>query len=141
VAIFVIVWALLIVMAITRKIGLMKLIILLLSPLMRLSGVGPKATMITVIGMVMGLGYGGGLIIAESKSGNIPKEDIYNSIILMAICHSLLEDSILLASLGGSLWGLLLGRVIFAVLLARLVIQLAKLPKTKPIMVGKKYYA
>ncbi|MDR2385965.1 MAG: hypothetical protein LBE80_00085 [Deltaproteobacteria bacterium] len=140
-AIFAIVWFLLVLMAVMRKIGLIKIFTLFLSPIMRLSGVGQKATMITVIGMLLGLAYGGGLIIAESKSGNIPKDDIYGSIILMAICHSLLEDTILLASMGGSMWGLLVGRLIFAVLLAGLVIRLAKRPPARAILIGKKYYA
>jgi hypothetical protein len=141
IAIFLIVWILLLFIALTRKIGLMRFIILALSPLMRVAGVGAKATMITVIGMVLGLAYGGGLIIAESKSGNIPKEDIYNSIILMAICHSLLEDTIVLSTMGGSLWGLLVGRVVFAVLLAGLVIRLARRNSAKSFLIGKKYYA
>ncbi|MDR2367413.1 MAG: hypothetical protein LBF58_04770 [Deltaproteobacteria bacterium] len=140
-AIFIIVWVLLLMMAGMRKVGLIKLITLALSPIMRLSGVGPKATMITVFGMILGLGYGGGLIIAESRTGNVPKEDIYGSIILMAICHSLLEDTAILASIGGSLWGLLVGRLIFAVALAGLIIRLAKRPSAKPILIGRKYYA
>jgi hypothetical protein len=141
VAIFVIVFVLLLLMALMRKIGLLKLITMALSPLMRLSGVGQKATMITVIGMVLGLAYGGGLIIAESKNGNIPREDIFSSITLMALCHSLLEDTILMASMGGSLWGLLIGRIVFAVFLAGLIIRVARRPLAKPLLVGRKYYA
>ncbi|MDR2301071.1 MAG: hypothetical protein LBF38_03385 [Deltaproteobacteria bacterium] len=140
-AIFAIVWFLLILMAAMRKIGLIKIFTIFLSPIMRLSGVGQKATMITVIGMLLGLAYGGGLIIAESKSGNIPKHDIYGSIILMAICHSLLEDTIVMASMGGSIWGLLVGRLVFAVLLAGLIIRLAKRPPARAILIGKKYIA
>jgi spore maturation protein SpmB len=139
--IFAIVWVLLVLMAIMRKIGLLKIFTLLLRPLMRLAGVGPKATMITVIGMLLGLAYGGGLIIAESKTGNIPKHDIYGSIILMAMCHSLLEDTALMASMGGSLWGLLFGRLALGVLLAGLIIRLAKRPPARAILIGKKYYA
>jgi hypothetical protein len=139
VAIFLIVWCLLLLMALIRKIGLLKLITLSLSPLMRLSGVGPKATMIAVFGMVLGLAYGGGLIIAESKSGAVPREDIYGAIILMALCHSLLEDTILMCSLGGSLWGLLIGRLIFAVALTGLISRMARKPQARNILIGKKY--
>ncbi|MDR1112107.1 MAG: hypothetical protein LBP92_15780 [Deltaproteobacteria bacterium] len=140
-AIFLIVWVLVLLMALMRRIGLIGLITFLLAPLMRVSGVGRKATMITIIGMVLGLAYGGGLIIAESRSGNIPRADIYSSITLMALCHSLLEDTIILASLGGSLWGLLVGRLAFAVLLAGLIVRAARRPLGKAILVGKKYYA
>jgi spore maturation protein SpmB len=140
-AIFLIVWALILLMALMRKIGLLKLCTMALSPLMRLSGVGPKATMITLIGMLMGLAYGGGLIIAESKGGQIPREDVYGSIMLMAICHSLLEDTIVMSSLGGSLWGLLIGRIVFGVLLAGLIVRTARRPMAQTILVGKKYLA
>jgi hypothetical protein len=121
--------------------GLIKLITIVLGPLMGVAGVGRKATMITIIGMTLGLAYGGGLIIAESKSGDIPKEDIYGSIILMAICHSLIEDTIILASMGGSLWGLLLGRLVFAIVLTGILVRLARLPMAKPFLIGKKYLA
>jgi spore maturation protein SpmB len=140
-AIFAIVWVLLVIIECFRKIGLMKIITASLAPVMRLAGVGQKATMITVIGMLLGLAYGGGLIIAESKSGNVPKEEIYGSIILMAICHSLLEDTIILGALGGSIWGLLVGRLIMGVALAGFVIRMARRPQAKPYLVGRKYYA
>ncbi|MDR0354461.1 MAG: hypothetical protein LBJ64_01810 [Deltaproteobacteria bacterium] len=138
-AIFVVVLTLVLLMAILEKIGLIKIFSLILSPFMRVSGVGPKATMITIIGMVMGLAYGGGLIIAASKSGEIPKRDIYGSIILMALCHSIFEDTIILASLGGSLWGLLAGRIVFATLLCGLIVRLASRPSAQAIFIGRKY--
>ena len=38
-------------------------------------GVGDKAATIAVVGVTLGLGFGGGLLIKVS-SGNIPKEDV-----------------------------------------------------------------
>ena len=40
-------------------------------------GVGDKAATIAVVGVTLGLGFGGGLLIKEVSSGNIPKEDVF----------------------------------------------------------------
>lgn len=136
-----IVLALLLIMALFRKTGLMRLITASLSPLMRLAGVGPKATMITIFGMLLGLAYGGGLIIAESRSGRVPASDVYGSVTLMCLCHSLLEDTILLAAMGGSLWGLLGGRLAFSVALTAAIARAARRPSMRPMLMGRKYYA
>jgi hypothetical protein len=87
----------------------------------------------------LGLAYGGGLIIAESKSGKIPPPDIFGSITLMSLCHSLLEDTILLAALGGSLWGLLAGRLAFSLAATALIVRAARKPSLRPFLVGRKY--
>jgi hypothetical protein len=138
-AMWIIVFILLLIMAGLRKIGLIKLFTSLMEPLMRLAGVGPKAAMITIIGVLLGLGYGGGLIIAESRSGRVPAPDIFGSIALMCLCHSLLEDTIVLASMGGSLWGLLAGRVAFSILVVAVVVRAARRPSLRPLLMGRKY--
>jgi hypothetical protein len=138
-AMYFIVFFLIIMMAAMGRIGLIKIISKLLHPLLRLAGVGLKATMITIVGMIMGLAYGGGLIIAESRSGSIPKSDIFGSITLMNLCHSLVEDTIVLAALGGSLWGLLGGRLAFAVALTGLIVRLAQKPAFQSFLIGRKY--
>ncbi|MDR1546444.1 MAG: hypothetical protein LBU12_07020 [Deltaproteobacteria bacterium] len=133
------VFLLLLMMALMRKVGLLKLFSRLLAPVMRLSGVGPKAMPIAVIGMVVGLAYGGGLIIAETRSGAVPKADVYGAITLMCLCHSLVEDTILVAAFGGSLWGLLIGRLAFATLLTAALVRAARRPAWRAVLVGRKY--
>ena len=138
-AMWLIVLSLLLLMAGMRRLGIIKLFTAILSPLMRIAGVGPKATMITIIGMLLGLAYGGGLIIAESRGGQIPKPDIFGSITLMALCHSLLEDTILLAALGGSLWGLLAGRLAYSLIVTAIIVRAARRPALRNFLVGRKY--
>jgi hypothetical protein len=138
-AMWLIVLSLMLLMAGLRKIGLMALITAALSPLMRVSGISPKATMITIFGMLLGLAYGGGLIIAESRSGRVPAPDVYGSVALMCLCHSLLEDTIILAAIGGSLWGLLAGRLVFSVAVTAALVRAARRPSLRPFLVGRKY--
>jgi spore maturation protein SpmB len=131
---------LLFMMAGFRKAGLLKVMTSILSPLLKLSGVGPKAAMITIFGMLLGLAYGGGLIISEARAGHVPKPDIFGSVTLMALCHSLVEDTLILGTLGGSFWGLLVGRLIFATVMTSLIVKGAHSNSLKSLVVGKKYF-
>ena len=85
----------------------------LLGPVMRLLGISPKAVSIVIIGFTMGILYGSGLIIKNAQNGELGPRDALCSITLLGLCHSLIEDTILLALLGGSLWGLLFFRLVF----------------------------
>jgi hypothetical protein len=108
----------------------------MLAPVLRLLGMTPAATDITVIGMVLGLGYGGGLIIAHANSGRIGKRDVFFSLALMGFCHSLIEDTLLAAALGGHISGILFGRILFAFVCTFALVRLcARLPA----MIFEKY--
>jgi hypothetical protein len=80
--------------------------------------------------MVMGLTYGGGLIIQESKSGAVRAKDVFASLTLMGLTHSLIEDTLLLSLLGAHLSGILWARLLFSlVVVAGLVRLLPLLPR------------
>jgi hypothetical protein len=101
----------------------------LLRPVLGLMGIGPKAATITVIGLTLGVSYGGGLIIHEARSGHLNKQDVFYALTLMGLSHALIEDTLLMVMIGGHLSGLLLGRVIFSLLaVAVLVKATARLP-------------
>ncbi len=135
--ILLIVELLMIVMEIVKLSGLTRLITKVLGPPLRLAGVGEGAIMVTVIGCVIGLGYGGGLIVAESRGGHIANRDIYAAVMLMALFHSMAEDSLVMWALGGSLWWILAGRAAFALAVAAVVNRLALTRRWKPILVGR----
>ena len=96
-----------------------------LEPLLRLMGMGPQAVPLTVIGVLLGLSYGSGLIIREVDRGTLPRRDVFLSISFMALCHSLIEDSIIIIAMGGHWSGVVLGRLVLTlvvmVVLARIV--------------------
>ena len=50
---------------------------------------------------------------ADGREGTLTPRDALCSISLLGLAHSLIEDTILLALLGGSLWGLLGFRLVF----------------------------
>lgn len=103
------------------------LIIWLLRPVLRFLGIGTEAATLTIIGMTMGLTYGGGLIIKESKSGGIHPQDVFASVSLMGLSHGLIEDTLLMLMLGAHLSGLLWARLIFSLLAVALLVRLIPL--------------
>ena len=81
--------------------------------------------------MTLGIAYGGGLIIRESRNGTIPPRDIFFSLVLMGLFHSVIEDTLLLLLLGGSIWGFLVGRLMFALFAVWLMVKLFSLISEK----------
>ena len=104
----------------------------LLSPLLGLMGISRAATSITMVGALLGLSFGGGLIIKEARAGNLAPRDIVLSLSFMALCHSLIEDPLFMMALGADVTGVLIGRFIFAVVvmvvLSRLILALPEAP-------------
>lgn len=96
------------------RIGVTDIMTRALHPVLHFLGIGKAASTITIVGIVLGLAYGGGLIIEEARSGRIDRRDILFSLCLMGLCHSLFEDSLLMVALGGHLSGILWGRALFA---------------------------
>ena len=115
--IFLIVLGLVILLRVLKKLKVTDLIERSLKPILAPIGIGKEATNVTTIGMVLGLSYGGGLIIDEVERGHIKPKDVFLSLVLMSLCHSVIEDTLLMLALGGTVWGLLVGRVVFTFLL------------------------
>lgn len=126
--VFVIVFLLVLLLRILRYLGIEAWLNRLLSPVLRLIGVGPYASSITIIGITLGLSYGGGLLIKETQSGRLSPKDIFLSMGFLALCHSLIEDTLLIAVLGSHLSGIFWARLIFAIIFIGL---LARLPRWK----------
>ncbi len=124
--IFLIISGLIIFLRLLKLSSVEKLIGWLLQPLLKLLGLSNTASVITIIGMSLGLTYGGGLLINEARSGRVSKTDIFGSITLLAICHSIIEDTLLIMLLGADISGALYFRVLFALLLTAVLIRLTR---------------
>ena len=99
----------------------------LLGPILGLMGISRAATSITMVGVLLGLSFGGGLIIKEARAGNLSPRDIVLSLSFMALCHSLIEDPLFMMALGGDYTGVLIGRFIFAVVVMIVLSRLINL--------------
>ncbi|MFP4049761.1 MAG: nucleoside recognition domain-containing protein [Desulfovermiculus sp.] len=124
VLIFCIILALVILMRIMHKVRIVDGLIWVLRPVLRFLGIGREAATLTIIGMVMGLTYGGGLIIQESKSGTVGNQDVFSAVTLMGLTHSLIEDTLLLSLLGAHMSGILWARLGFSLVAVALLVRL-----------------
>ena len=124
---FMILMGIMLLMKVLDKFGLSLFLQRIFKPLLSKLGIGKEATNITVIGITLGISYGGGLIIKESRAGTIPPRDIFFAMVLMGLFHSIVEDTLLMLLPGGSLWGVLVGRLIFALLVVWLLVRLLSL--------------
>ena len=77
---------------------------------------------VKIIGLTLGLAYGGGLIVKEAKSKLISKKDVFLSLSFMGLSHSLIEDTLLTLAIGASIFGILLGRVLFTILVMIIIV-------------------
>ncbi len=127
VLIFGIILTLISLMRLLSFLGVTRLMDAVLGPVLRFMGIGAKASTITVIGLTMGLSYGGGLIIGEAKSGRVGPADVFAGVSLMSLCHSLIEDTLLMLVIGGHVSGVIWGRLFFSMLLTALIVRLARL--------------
>jgi hypothetical protein len=103
------------------SLGVTRLFEAALLPFLRLMGIGGAAATITVIGLVMGLAYGGGLILHDVQKGKVAKQDVFSAISLMSLSHALIEDTLLMYLIGASLWGTFVGRLVFSLLVVAIL--------------------
>jgi hypothetical protein len=123
VSIALIVTALMALMRLLQAVGAIALLNRLLRPVLALIGIGPAASSLTVAGLTLGVTYGAGLIIFEAKSGRVDKRDVFFSMTLMGLCHSIIEDTLLMAMLGAHLSGILWARLLFSLLATALLVK------------------
>jgi hypothetical protein len=121
--IFVIITLLSAVMRVFTAIGLTGLCVRLLAPVLRVLGIGAEAGTLTIVGMIMGLAYGGGMIMHEAHSGKVGSKDIFSSLSLMGLSHSVFEDTLLMVVIGGHVSGLLWARIIFTLVVIALLVR------------------
>jgi hypothetical protein len=124
--IFVIIMGLMAMMRVLTAIKVIDLLNAILRPILRIIGIGPKASAITVIGLTVGLTYGSGLIIKEARSGVLPKEDVFYSLSMMSIAHAMIEDTLLILLMGAHISGIFWGRLFFALLVTAALVQLSR---------------
>jgi len=124
--IFIIIFSLLFIMKILKNIGVINKLNHFMERGLEFFGMSKKAAPLTIIGTTLGISYGGGIIIDEAQSGKLSKKDAFLSVSLMGLSHSLIEDTILMMTLGASLIGILFGRVLFSFIAMIILINIIK---------------
>ncbi|TVO57323.1 hypothetical protein [Denitromonas halophila] len=122
--ILVIIATLMAVLRLLRILGIEKLIHALLVPALRVIGIRGEAANITVIGATLGLTFGAGLLLKEVRSGTLSRRDVFLTLSFLGLCHSLIEDTLLILLMGADLSGILWARLLFALVVIRLLSRL-----------------
>lgn len=104
--------------------GIDKMIAKALSPILRLVGIGTEVTTVTLVGMLMGLAYGGAIISVEAKERNLNKRSIFYAMTLMGMLHSLVEDTFLPLLVDAKWFIILLIRLVFGIVITRIIVLL-----------------
>lgn len=136
--IFMVISALLLLLKVLKVLGIEKLMALLLRPFLRLLGISKDATNLTIIGITLGLSFGGGLLINESKKGHIAARDVFTAIMLLNLLHSLIEDTLLILLIGADFYTIFWGRIVFSVLIVALISHAIK--RVKPTICERYFY-
>jgi len=122
--IFCIVFALVLLLDVLKRAGIIDQINNLLRPVLHRLGIGREAETITLVGLTLGISYGGALLINEAQAGHIKPRDVLFSISLLGLSHSLIEDTLLMMLIGADLSGILLGRVLFTLFIIFIMVRL-----------------
>ena len=96
-----------------------------LSPILRIMGIGNRASTIAIVGVMLGLSFGSGLLMKDVATGTIPKKDVFGVVCFINLIHSVVEDTAVVALLGPSLFVIIAFRFAVAVLITFLAMAIA----------------
>jgi Fe2+ transport system protein B len=83
-------------------------------PVMRLFRLPDRAAYPLLAGVVFGISFGSGVIIAFARDGRLSLRDMTLVGVFLAICHGMIEDPLVFVAFGASWWIVVLTRVLAA---------------------------
>lgn len=108
--VFVIIVVLVVLLDLLERLGITRLVTRLLTPVLRLSGLEERAAPLTTVGVLLGLAYGGALIIEAAERENFSPRTRLLALSWLSLCHALIEDTLLILALGADIWVILIVR-------------------------------
>jgi hypothetical protein len=127
VVIILIIFFILLLMKLLTKIGFISFLQEKLTPPLKTLGMSKEIMPMTLIGMIVGLVFGSALIIKEKdENPAIHKKDFVYAMVLLGLCHAIIEDTLLLMGIGSSIWGILVFRTIFALIFTYIFVAISQ---------------
>jgi uncharacterized protein (DUF2062 family) len=85
-------------------------------------GISREATNLAIVGITLGVSFGGGLLINEAKRGHISPRDIFVAMMLLNLLHSLIEDTLLVLLIGANFTTIFWGRIVFSIVVIGILV-------------------
>ena len=124
--IFIVVVILVTLLEVLKFIGVENILKKILTPPLKFFGISDSAMNIIIVGMTMGLQFGGGILIKEVNSGKIDKQSVFLSILMVNLVHAIFEDTLLMLAVGGHYSGVVFARIIFGLVISLLMFKIYK---------------
>ena len=124
--IFIVVVILVTLLEVLKFIGIENILKKILTPPLKFFGISDSAMNIIIVGMTMGLQFGGGILIKEVNSGKIDKQSVFLSILMVNLVHAIFEDTLLMLAVGGHYSGVVFARIIFGLVISLLMFKIYK---------------
>ena len=114
--VFLIIYVLMVMQSMIQLYSLLDPLSRFLAPLMRAFGLPRKAAYMWLVGNVLGLSYGSAVMLDLEEKGQITREDANAVNYHLIMNHSMLEDTIVMAVTGISVFWILATRILFALI-------------------------
>lgn len=130
---FMVIIVLLLLLDIFDRLGITRWITTALTPLLKISGLDSRVATVTTVGVLLGLTYGGAIIIEEARKQRFSARTCFLALAWLSLSHSLIEDTLLMLALGADIWIILVGRVLITLIIVAVIAYAWKVCSRGPV--------
>ncbi|HQB78773.1 MAG TPA: nucleoside recognition protein, partial [Tenuifilaceae bacterium] len=106
---------LMILQRILKEFGIIQILSTIFKPLLKVMGLPESTSFLWIVANTLGLAYGSAVMVEEVEAGKLSRTDADLLNFHIAISHSNLEDLLLFAAIGVSIWWMLIPRLFIAI--------------------------
>ena len=97
-----------------------------LRPAMKILTLPKEGAYPILAGVLFGISYGSGVILAFAKGGALNRQDLLVIGLFLAMCHGMIEDPLLFAAIGAEWWVLMAVRTLLAIVVMLFLSRIIK---------------